>query len=195
MSMLTRGCPEKVCIDGVFYTVNTDFKVWIQFAELLDDAQMPLSEKAQKILLLCYPDKLPPTFSQGFDGLLWFYSCGRETKKGQKKETLKIQKPIFSFTEDASLIYAAFQKEYGIDLCTAQLHWWQFWSLFSALGEDTRFVKVMGYRSVELSQIGDRNQKKFYRQMKALYSLPDRRTGAQKEQDFEKQLSLLFEEG
>ena len=56
-------------------------------------------------------------------------------------------------------------------------------------------MKVMGYRSVELARITDKEQKKFYRQMKALYRLPDPRSTEEKENDFTRQLDLLFEEG
>ena len=115
MSILTRGFPEAVCIDGKSYAVNTGFKVWIQFSEILDDPNMSLPEKAQKILLLCYPDQIPESFSKAVYGLLWFYGCGK-TKQGHKNGMCGENKRIFSFAEDAALIYAAFWKECGIDL-------------------------------------------------------------------------------
>lgn len=196
MSILTEGFPSGVCIDGIIYAVDTDFRTWIQFGELLEDSAVTLPEKAQKILTLCYRDKIPPSFAKAVQGLLWFYGCGKlEKKQGQKKSAAGQNNHIFSFSADAGLIYAAFWKEYGIDLAKEPLHWWQFWSLFSSLGEDTRLMKVMGYRSVELSQITDKNQKRFYRQMKSLYRLPDQRSAAEKEKDFTQQLGLLFEEG
>ncbi len=195
MSILTEGFPQTVCIDGKDYAVNTDFRIWIRFSEILEDPAMSAPEKAQKILLLCYPETLPPSFLQAIEGLLWFYGCGKENKKGHKNKTNQRKKPVFDFAADAALIYSAFWQEYGIDLANAGLHWWQFWSLFSGLGENTRLMKVIGYRSAELSQIADKNQKRFYREMKALYRLPDRRSNAQREEDFTQQLALLFEEG
>ena len=51
------------------------------------------------------------------------------------------------------MIYSAFYQQYHIDLAAAKMHWWQFKVLFSGLNEDTQFIKVIGYRNTDLSEI------------------------------------------
>ena len=195
MNILTEGFSENVVIDGVSYAVNTDFRTWIRLGAILEDPKIPLPKKAQEILLLGYKETIPPSFLKAMQGILWFYTCGKTEKEGHKTKETKKRRPVFSFSEDSALIYAAFWKEYGIDLATTPLHWWQFWSLFSALGEDNRLMQVIGYRSAELSKISDKNRRRFYRQMQALYRLPDGRSALEREQEFQAQLGELFEEG
>ena len=42
----------------------------------------------------------------------------------------------------------------------------------------------MGYRSIDLSKIKDKEQKAYYRKLKRDFALPDNRTEEEKERDF-----------
>ena len=53
---------------------------------------------------------------------------------------------LYSFSKDANLIFAAFRQTHGIDLSTADLHWWEFLALFSDLGANTTFVSMISLR-------------------------------------------------
>jgi hypothetical protein len=64
------------------------------------------------------------------------------------------------------------------------MHWWKFRTLFNGINENTLFSKITGYRSMNLEDIKDKEQKKYYEKMKRLYALPDNRTIEQKESDF-----------
>ena len=86
---------------------------------------------------------------------------------------------VYSFEHDAQYIYAAFMEQYGIDLTEEDMHWWKFRALFRSLNESTKFVKIMGYRSIEISPSMSKQQRMFYENMKELYALP----ASQKEQD------------
>lgn len=69
-------------------------------------------------------------------------------------------RPGSSRTEDLALDYitdgpaivAAFQQAYGIDLTRARLHWWRFKALMSNLPEETQLVKIIGFRTADLTQ-------------------------------------------
>ena len=69
---------------------------------------------------------------------------------------------------------------------TKYMHWWKFKALFDGLNENTEIVKIMGYRSINLSQIKDIEKRKYYKKMKRLYALPDMRTQEEKEVEFAK---------
>ena len=44
--------------------------------------------------------------------------------------------------------------------------------MFKALKEDNEIVKIMGYRSIDLSKVDDKKQKEFYKKMKKTYEIP-----------------------
>lgn len=176
-NILTEALPEWIWADGVKYPIYTDFKRWIKIDLLMADRDIKCDEKLAEMLSLCYK-KLPPTLEQAIDGITYFYSGGTNEEKEKSK---KQGKPCFDFIYDSELIYAAFYTQYGIDLVYDDLHWWQFCALLKGLTEEHRFTKVVGYRLSDLSMIEDSAKKRFYRKMKEIYKLPDRRT--EKERD------------
>ena len=64
------------------------------------------------------------------------------------------------------------------------MHWYEFKSLFDGLTEDTKFIKIIQYRSVDLNDIKDKEMRKFYIKQKKIYKLPDMRSEEEKENDF-----------
>lgn len=153
-------------------------------------SDMSIFEKTQRILSMCYIKELPPTLEKAVEGIVRFYACEKaaDTKSGKREA------PIVDFSEDCGMIAAAFYHDYGIDLWKEDLHWWQFRELFASLGEENKIVKVMGYRSIDPGKVTDKEQKKFYRRMKKLYKLRDKRTEEEKQRDFSEELSDIFRE-
>lgn len=189
MNILTDRLPESVEVDGKEYAVHTDFRNWIQFEIVFSGDRMDES-KFMKMLELCYID-LPPSLGGAVQSMFWFYTGGDNGEKKNAPESEK-KRQIYSFEFDADYIYAAFLTQYKIDLQTADLHWWQFKSLFKSLDNNNKICKIMEYRAVDLSQIKDKEQKKFYRKMKALYRLPDLRSEEEKEKAMIESMSSLF---
>ena len=190
MSILTAKLPDSVEIDGKQYPVYTDFRNWVEFEALMMDGSRSLADKIVSAFALCYHrDALPPDFEQAASAMVWFY-CG-ETRKNSGTGGKK-QKAVYSFEHDADYIYSAFLAQYGIDLQTANLHWWQFKALFKSLGEENKICKIMEYRAIDLAKIKDKEQKAFYRKMKAHYRLPDMRSEEEKEADMLDALASAF---
>lgn len=178
--------PESISIDGKEYGVNTDFRVWIEIDRLLCSGNR--LESITKAVMLCYKS-LPPNLEAAVYGILDFYR-GEEVKA--KKEGDSSGKRIYDFYADSGYIYASFLSEYGLDLSACTLHWHRFKALFAALGENSCIVRIMRYRSMDLSRVKDREQRRFYRRMKAVYALPDNRTDEEKERDLIRELDGLF---
>ena len=44
--------------------------------------------------------------------------------------------------------------------------------MFKALKDDNMIVKIMGYRSMDLSKVKDKEQKAYYKRMQKLYEIP-----------------------
>lgn len=176
MNILIDELPESVEIESVEYEINTDFRISILFELLMQDPDINDEEKIEKALEL-YFIKIPPIeyISEAVDIIMDFYSCGKDKLISNGRTTSKGKsKQIYSFEVDADYIYAAFLDQYGIDLQDIEyLHWWKFKALFNALKEDNKIVKIMGYRSINITNDMSKHEKEFYKKMKELYKLPD----------------------
>lgn len=169
MSLLFDAPPTKVQIDGTDYPINWDFRTGMKFENLLQTEKEPV-----KVLLtalkLFYPIT-PPDVKQAFERILWFYRCGDEPDETKSHPIGQSHKVQYSYDEDGGYIYAAFIDQYGIDLQTANLHWWQFRPMFKSLRDDQEIVKIIGYRSIKIDSKMSATQKTFYKKMKKQYAL------------------------
>ena len=159
--------PEFVVVEGKKYKINTDFRVWIKISEIFSDSDIPFEKKLVNALILAYDKKLPPHFDTAVNALLDFLCLGKYQKKGNTTGGER----LLSYSLDEGLIYAAFMKEYNIDLNSAKLHWWSFANLLGSVGEDTMLMKVIGFRGVKCEKIADKNLKSYYRKMKNKYRI------------------------
>ena len=171
-NIITEELPEEVVIDKKRYQINCDFRVGIQFEEIMNSDQSDIV-KLKKMLRLYYP-RIPENIEESVNKLLWFYRGGKEEQKEEKRERYKrrsSQGPAYSFSQDSPYIYAAFKEQYGIDLLQIEeMHWWKFLALFESLGEDTKMAKIMYYRTVSTSGM-PRDQRAFVNEMKKAYRL------------------------
>ena len=172
MNILIDIVPHTVKIEGIEYEINSDFRFGILFELLMQDSTIGEKEKILMALELYYPE-IPKNINEAIEKILWFYKCGKDvtSAKGNSKGSRTTQ--IYSFEYDDDYIYAAFMDQYGIDLQdTEYLHWWKFKAMFKALKEGNEIVKIMGYRSMDLSKIKDKDQKDYYKKMQKLYEIP-----------------------
>ena len=157
-NMLTEKLPTKY--KG--YHINTDFKCGIKISLALDDWQLGDEERVLTALSLLYGEGIPDDMNVALDGLRWFLTCGKEADKASysdiddvdnAKESVNVKGDdiSFDFEVDASNIYAAFLKNYNIDLTKTDMHWFQFIALFSNL-KNTSLNDMMYYRTIDLSQ-------------------------------------------
>ena len=157
-NMLTEKLPTKY--KG--YHINTDFKCGIKISLALDDWQLGDEERVLTALSLLYGEGIPDDMNIALDGLRWFLTCGKEADKASysdiddvdnAKESVNVKGGdiSFDFEVDASNIYAAFLKNYNIDLTKTDMHWFQFIALFSNL-KNTSLNDMMYYRTIDLSQ-------------------------------------------
>lgn len=154
--------------DGGIYTFSTDFRDWMRFECLMLDKDIPDTDKPLLACQMIFP-KQPHEDVNAF--LLWFYRGGNERREIKSKA--KKHDAAYSYEYDEELIYAAFMQCYRIDLCESDMHWWKFRALFDGLSDDTKFRKVMGYRTMEIDDkvLGTENAKR-YRELKKIYRLP-----------------------
>ena len=191
-NLLINQLPESVFIDNVEFEINTDFRICILFELLMQDDEVPDCDKLDLAIDLFFEER-PEDVEEAIDFILWFYKCGTTDQESKKKKSTGNKKPaIYSFEHDSDYIYAAFLDQYGIDLNSDSLHWWKFKALFKALKSDNEIVKIMGYRAVEIDSDMSKEQQKHYRELKAMYALPDNRTEEEKEADFNNSFGGMF---
>lgn len=178
MNMLTDKVPETLKISGTEYEINTDYRVWLKFEALLSDENEDSESTLADIKKLIFRSAIPPAHAdeEATEQILFFYRCGKE----EQKDSSSSDKDIFSYDYDDGYIYSAFMEQYGIDLNAVNLHWWKFRSLMLSLSEDTEFVKIMGYRAVEINSKMSASEKAFYQKMKKRFKLPVKKEVKQK---------------
>lgn len=155
MNILLDDLPHQ--IDGI--PINSDYRAMVLFELMLADPQVPPDQKIPLAISYLY-QKPVRDLQRAVDGLLWFYRCGSPEEKSCGRGG-KTRERAYDFEQDAPLIYAAFLQVYGIDLNSAPLHWWKFIALFSALPEACRISKIMGYRTMDLSELGGAEKKQY----------------------------------
>lgn len=187
MSLYTNP-PNTITVDGVEYPVNTDFRAWVRFQGILL-ADETNDDKAAKICDLMVEIGLPQT-KESLDAMLQFYAgASTENNTGGGKNVR-----AYDFEKDSEYIFSAFLDSYGIDLTTAELHWWRFKALFKSLPEDCQMCKIMMYRTIDLKKV-PKDQRKFYRDMKARYALKSgNHTGYRTEQEMKEYVKQRFAE-
>lgn len=188
MNILIDLLPEKVTIDNKEYEINSDFRISILFELLMQDSSIGEENKIYMSLGLYYPI-VPENINEAIEQMLWFYRCGKDMKKSKGNGKGKSVTQIYNFEYDDDYIYAAFMDQYSIDLQDiGYLHWWKFKAMFKSLKEDNEIVKIMGYRSTDLSKIKDKEQKAYYKKMQELYKIPISQDEENKLREIEKAL-------
>jgi len=142
---LIEQFPEAIEINGDIYDINTDFRVGLQIMADFESSEFDKDECAYLMLKRLYkdlPEDREPEFYQiALQKAIKFLNVGDEDPPSTEGKPR-----LYSFSQDAKLIYAAFNQTHGIDLQKAQMHWWRFVSLFSDLGADTAFCNLVSLR-------------------------------------------------
>lgn len=164
------GLPDTVDICGHKYPIRTDFRIGIKFEQMFDERSLNEDEQIAvlvKALALWFP-QVPTKVSEAIEAMLWFYRCGEDISDHDTDSNSR----IYDLRYDEAYLHAAFLTQYDIDLYSANLHWWEFSSLFKALDE-CRLTQIIGYRSVKIDPSNmSKSEQEFYRKMKKKYALP-----------------------
>lgn len=133
--MLTDRFPEAVRVSGEVYSIRSDFKTALRIMQAFEDENLTALEKQAVMIDLLFPN-VPPDLYGAQKAALKFLDCGKT------RDAEKAAGRVYSFTKDGQFIYSAFLQTYGVDLQTADMHWWKFVAMFNDLSEDTTFEKI-----------------------------------------------------
>lgn len=171
--------PTRIIADDLEIPVSADFRSWIKADLIMKDRQIP---KEAKLPVICQYigldlSRLDVTIPDLWAGIFKFYMCEQEPR-GEAVSTSSAT--AYKFDCDWWLIYAAFIQQYGINLLTADLHWFEFRALLDGLTEQTQFIKVVQARLRDTSKLkGD--EKAQAEKLKRYWKVPD--DSAQEERD------------
>lgn len=181
--------PESVEVRGKEYKIYSDFRTSILFETMMRSRELRPHEKIRQMLQIYYP-AIPPDREEAVKKILWFYAGGKETKqkkeeKNRTRKSFRKNQTAYSFEQDAPYIYAAFRKEYRINLQkikNEELHWWEFLALFDSLPDDSKIMKIMYWRTCSTSGL-PRKEVERLNELKERYKLVD-------EESIEEKISL-----
>ena len=167
VNILYEKLPDYVVLFGEKYPVYTDFKRWIEISLTFETEDIKDPKVIAKIIKLCYKEKLPPNHISALLGAMSFLNRGTDLSVSQTQKGEK----LYSFCDDASIIYSSFYIRYGIDLLSEEMHWYKFCSLFEALSEDNPFKAVLKIRTTDEREIKDPKLKKKLQLLKQRYAI------------------------
>ena len=180
--------PHTLSLNNNEYEVRTSFKNWIKLILLYSDKIIDNEMKIPLVfqLVFCDYEKVLNDLQEEkikiedvFKGINYFLNCGLQSEEKSN------HKKIYDFKQDWDYIYSAFMQQYKIDLNEKPIHWFDFIKLFKGLSQDTEFVKIIGYRTVDINKL-PKEQKQYYRKMKEKYKLQD---------EYETETCLMEEDG
>lgn len=171
--------PTRIIADDLEIPVSADFRSWIKADLIMKDRQIPKEAKLPVICQYIGLDltNLDVTIPDLWTGIFKFYMCEQEPR-GEAVSSSRAT--AYRFDCDWWLIYAAFIQQYGINLLTADLHWFEFRALLDGLTEQTQFIKVVQARLRDTSKLKG-EEKAQAEKLKRYWKVPD--DSAQEERD------------
>lgn len=201
MISFTAGLPRSIEIGGEAYAIDTDYRIMADFEMKIANADMADRTAFARVLSetvsALFTEFPKADIQQIIEGVLWYYRCGNAPR--DTDGTSRSNKRYYDYGEDSDYIYAAFKQQYGDDLITSHMHWWEFRAKFMALTEATEFVKIMQYRGADTSKIKCKEERARIKKLQARYALKSQRVQkfaslAERNEAYKEKLRRRFEE-
>ena len=172
-NILYEEYPSALTIENHSFRILTDFRDWISFSEMIMDPEL---KSEDKILLAFdwFTDEKPDSAEKMIKAMGEFFSFDFKGKKTYNRQnTGHSKRPVFSFAYDGIYVLADFRRYYNIELKTVNyMHWWEFRALFLALPDDSETRKRIGYRSMKLNDIKDKEERRRIRKIQRDIMIP-----------------------
>lgn len=154
---LTAPLQSSIIVEDKEYLINTDFRYWIKFDQILKDKPHLYD------LAFLFTDVVPDVdFSKE---LLAFYINDNPLPRTTQQSS---SEKLIDYKFDSEYLISSFYKEYRINLTLDNLHWHLFKALLIGLPDDSKMKKIMGYRSYIRSK---KTEDQFMQEMKKVWSL------------------------
>lgn len=142
--------------------------------QALGDPELSEVEQQLAAIRLLFEDKpIPQDIATCIEAVSWFLTGWDQDNHSDRGD----EPAAMDFTKDQWRIYSAFRCQYGINLMTDELHFWEFMSLLTTL-EECAFTRVMEIRRKKESKNMSQAEKKALRESKKIYSLAEKQEKA-----------------
>jgi hypothetical protein len=170
MNILVEEFPSAISVNGKVYPANTDYRVGINIILAFEDPELIDAEKQMVLLEALYKDAIEPenleqAVKQGIK-----YLNGGELSEEEETDGLGLR--LYSFSQDANYIFAAFRQSHGIDLETEKMHWWKFIAYFMDLGSNTTFSNLIALRQRLQTGKASKEDRQMARDLGKIVELP-----------------------
>lgn len=177
MNFFYEDLPRTVHVHGEEIPIITDFREYIRLLDMLKceelNAMQRLTLLTQYFLYEIEVDK------EAISALTEFVVMDFDSwQKGNEEDGIEpdrhgSNKNLYSYEMDYPFILSGFMRDYRIDLESVEyLHWWKFRMLFDGLSEDTEIKQRIMYRSINLSDIKDKDERKRISRIQRRIQLP-----------------------
>lgn len=151
------------------YTLDTDFRTGIQIMQCLSDGEFSEEERLRYAVGRLFPEE-KPDIEEAAAGLAWYMSEFDHDRHDAGSRTDNVK--VYDFDIDQWRIYSAFRMQYGINLNTVRMHWFEFMGLLSNL-EECAFTRIVDIRRMKIDAKASEKEKKRLREAKDVYRLED----------------------
>ena len=177
MNFFYEELPCTVHVHGKKIPIITDFREYIRLLDMLKceelNSMQRLTLLAQYFLYEIEVDE------EAISALTEFVVMDFDSwQKGNEEDGIEpdrhgSNKNLYSYEMDYPFILSGFMRDYRIDLESVEyLHWWKFRMLFDGLSEDTEIKQRIMYRSIDLSDIKDKDERKRISRIQRRIQLP-----------------------
>ena len=171
------------------FPIDTHFRIGIQMCQVMDDRELTDMERYGMVSNLFFPGIRPDVSGQR-EAIKWFLTAWNHDRNRKAKDTAR----EMDYDIDQWRIYSAFRNQYGIDLNTADMHYWQFMGMLTTLDE-CAFTRVIDIRTKKTNPKMSQAEKKAIAEVKAVYALEQREEKVSAEDKQKQQEALrVFEE-
>lgn len=188
-----QNLPKSIKVENKNFNIRTDFRTWIDVELILNDDLIPPQFKLFVMannLDLFYGNDEIFNYDMGtvLNGVFSFWRMNQEPSNTSKSShTTDI---AYDYEVDYGLITAAFMQQYRINLQETNFHWFTYKSLFDGLTDATQFVKIVGYRTIDLNKV-PKEERKRYQELKEMYRIDKTKTTRRRRSQKEIEAELL----
>lgn len=150
------------------YEVDMDFQTGIQISQCLSDDDLTGSEKMTTVLELMFPKEKPDTLEEIEEVIAWYVNGWNTDNVANNKKNTEVV--LMDFDIDQWRIYAAFRKQYGINLNRQRLHFWEYMGLLVNL-EECVFTQVISIRDKKIDSKMSKEEKAMIIKAKKMYAI------------------------
>ena len=163
---MTLSPPKSLEIDGVDYSIRSDFRVALLIFEAYQDNELDDLEKSS-VCLECLYEDVPPNIEKAFEKAIWFLDGGDTPKSKQQS------KKLMDWKQDESIIFPAINKTAGYETRNAEfVHWWTFLGFFNEIDNEGLYSQVMSIRfKKSKGKKLEKWEQEFYRNNKELVDI------------------------